>query len=96
MAARLAGDEFVVICPETSTDGLEALASSLEERLRQASIKASIGCGEREAADVDPQDLVERADAAMYRRKQSGGGRKERRGSRRARTKPLAGLAAAE
>ena len=70
MAARLGGDEFVVICPETPLEGLKILARSLEERLEEASIATSIGFTEREPADEDPEHFVERADAAMYRRKQ--------------------------
>jgi two-component system, cell cycle response regulator len=79
MAARLGGDEFVVLCPETPLPGLQTLASALEERLQQAAIKISVGFTEREPADEDPDAFVERADAAMYRRKQSTRTRKERR-----------------
>jgi diguanylate cyclase (GGDEF)-like protein len=71
MAARLGGDEFVVICPETPLEGLKVLARSLEERLQEASVATSIGYTEREPADEDPKHFVERADAAMYRHKQS-------------------------
>jgi diguanylate cyclase (GGDEF)-like protein len=94
MAARLAGDEFVVLCPETPTSGLKSLASALEKRLEESSIAASIGYAERKAGDLDPEDLVERADAAMYRRKQRTSGRKERRASRLGRVQSLAGAAA--
>jgi diguanylate cyclase (GGDEF)-like protein len=70
MAARLGGDEFVVICPETPLEGLKVLARSLEECLSETAIATSIGYTEREPADEDPEHFVERADAAMYRRKQ--------------------------
>jgi diguanylate cyclase (GGDEF)-like protein len=79
MAARLGGDEFVVICPETRLAGLEILARSLEELLSEASIATSIGYTEREPADGDPEHFVERADAAMYRRKQSARHNRKRR-----------------
>jgi diguanylate cyclase (GGDEF)-like protein len=79
MAARLGGDEFVVICPETPLAGLEMLARSLEELLSEASIATSIGYTEREPADGDPEHFVERADAAMYRRKQSARQHRKRR-----------------
>ncbi len=69
MAARLGGDEFVVLCPETYGEGLETLARSLEARLDEASIEASVGSAEREAGDDGPGDLIARADAEMYRRK---------------------------
>jgi diguanylate cyclase (GGDEF)-like protein len=94
MAARLGGDEFVVVCPETPLEGLKILARSLEERLAEVSIAASVGYTEREPADEDPEHFVERADAAMYRRKQSTGGHRERRTSRLASPQALLGAAA--
>jgi diguanylate cyclase (GGDEF)-like protein len=84
IAARLGGDEFVVLCCETPLGGVESLARSLEERLRQASIRTSVGFTEREPSDESPDDLVARADAAMYRRKQAM--RSVRRRTRRARS----------
>ena len=78
MAARLGGDEFVVICPETTVAGLESLAKSLEHRLREESIGASVGFSEREDTDGAPSDMVARADAAMYRRKQGARGHPDR------------------
>ena len=90
MAARLGGDEFVVICPETPAEGLKILAHSLEERLEEASIAISVGFTEREPADEDPEHFVERADAAMYRRKQSPRRPRERRAGLAA-PQPLAG-----
>jgi diguanylate cyclase (GGDEF)-like protein len=92
VAARLGGDEFVVLCPETSNEGLETLSKSLEEHLRQSSIKISVGFTEREPGDEEADDLVDRADAAMYRRKERARGRRERRASRLA---PVNALAAA-
>ena len=94
LAARLGGDEFVVICPETPLEGLKILARSLEERLGEASIATSIGFTEREPADADPEHFVERADAAMYRRKQSAPKHRERRAGRLAAPQPLLGAAA--
>jgi PleD family two-component response regulator len=49
---------------------MRALARSLEERLKAASIRTSVGFTQREPEDEGPEDLVARADAAMYRRKQ--------------------------
>jgi diguanylate cyclase (GGDEF)-like protein len=93
MAARLGGDEFVVLCPETSMPGLTALARSLEERLQEASIRSSIGFAEREAEDEDADDLVARADAAMYECKQRGKVKVERRHKKLSAAKPLASTA---
>jgi diguanylate cyclase (GGDEF)-like protein len=70
MAARFGGDEFVVLCPETDAPGMKALARSLEERLKAASIHTSVGFTQREPEDEGPEEFVDRADAAMYRRKQ--------------------------
>jgi diguanylate cyclase (GGDEF)-like protein len=79
VAARLGGDEFVVICPETSAESAQDHARLLEETLAEASIQSSIGVAEREAEDDGlPEYLVARADAAMYRCKQSSGGRERR------------------
>ena len=42
---------------------------ALEECLESLPVGASIGYAEREATDDSPLDLLERADAAMYRQK---------------------------
>jgi diguanylate cyclase (GGDEF)-like protein len=94
MAARLGGDEFVVICPETPLEGLKIVARSLEERLHEASIASSVGFTEREPSDENPEAFVERADAAMYRRKQSTRGHRQRKAGRLATPQPLLGAAA--
>jgi diguanylate cyclase (GGDEF)-like protein len=67
--ARLAGDEFVVLCPETPRHGLEQLGAKLTERLHQGGIAASVGWAQLVDRDVAPGDLLARADAAMYQDK---------------------------
>jgi diguanylate cyclase (GGDEF)-like protein len=67
--ARIGGDEFVVICPETSQDGLEVLARKLRHALAEHAIGASVGVAERESFDAGPEDLLARADEAMYAKK---------------------------
>jgi diguanylate cyclase (GGDEF)-like protein len=94
MPARLGGDEFVVICPETPLEGLKVVARSLEERLQEASIASSVGFTEREPSDENPDAFVERADAAMYRRKQSTRKHKKHRPGRLATPQPLLGAVA--
>jgi diguanylate cyclase (GGDEF)-like protein len=74
LAARYGGDEFAAICPETEDEGLESLALSLERCLAGLPVGASIGIAARRPADENPLDLLERADAAMYREKQSQNG----------------------
>jgi len=75
--ARWGGEEFAVIAPMTTEEG----AASLAEKLR--SIMAATHLGPKEAvtasfgvAELGPDDTVEtllqRADAALYRAKQSG------------------------
>jgi diguanylate cyclase (GGDEF)-like protein len=70
LAARLAGDEFVVLCPETAGDGLRRTAARLWEKLEARGIGVSVGRAELEGSDESPEDLVARADVAMYRHKQ--------------------------
>jgi diguanylate cyclase (GGDEF)-like protein len=79
MPARWGGDEFVVLCPETNGAGLKVLARSLEDRLKHAGITSSAGFAGRESGDLGPADLLARADASMYRRKQRERARPERR-----------------
>jgi diguanylate cyclase (GGDEF)-like protein len=71
-AARIGGDEFVVLCPETDYGGLVTVAESLERSLAHLEVDASIGFAAREASDERPADLLARADAAMYLRKRGG------------------------
>ena len=71
LAARLAGDEFVVLCPETRRPGLHHLATKLEQRLEHGGVRASIGWAELSDQDTRPEDLVARADEEMYRAKES-------------------------
>jgi diguanylate cyclase (GGDEF)-like protein len=89
MAARLAGDEFVVLCPETPGDGIERLGAKLTGRLEGAGIAASVGGAEAADSDIGPNDLLARADAAMYQEKA------RRRGSSRERSTARPGFAIA-
>jgi diguanylate cyclase (GGDEF)-like protein len=71
IVARIGGDEFVVICPETRAAGLERLARALEEDFEQLPVGISVGFAERESGDEQSADLLSRADAAMYRHKRA-------------------------
>lgn len=72
IVARMGGDEFVVICPETSGEGLERLAGALKEDFRRVQVGVSVGYTERQELDDGPDELLARADAAMYEHKRSG------------------------
>jgi diguanylate cyclase len=83
IAARMGGEEFAILLPETSVQGAAALA----EKIRLATSKVSIRRIDRNeyvgnvtlsvgVADAQPADtlesLVERADAALYTAKRGG------------------------
>ena len=82
LACRLGGEEFVVAMPDTDA----ALAMLVGERLRQkiagepfatgegvsVSVTVSIGMCALTSPDDTPEQLVKRADAALYRAKRDG------------------------
>lgn len=79
--ARVGGDEFVILAPETGSEGAEALASKLRDRIvgldhRYGDVKISLTCsfGVAELAEgmTSPQDLYQAADTALLRSKRSG------------------------
>jgi diguanylate cyclase (GGDEF)-like protein/PAS domain S-box-containing protein len=78
---RLGGDEFAIICEDTDEQSAVLVAAKilgeLRKPFRQAGeeheIGVSIGVAVSPPHDFD--DLVRRADGAMYRAKQLGGGR---------------------
>ena len=82
-AARVGGDEFVVLLPNlhAAEDALmvgrklmAALMQPLQFGQAQLAISASIGVAGFHDADTSAQDLVSRADAAMYAAKEAGRG----------------------
>lgn len=76
--ARLGGDEFAVLADSSVTASGEVLAERLRAAVAQvgrpAGVTASVGVAEVEPGD-DVEDLMHRADAAMYRAKTAGGNR---------------------
>ena len=82
IVGRWGGEEFLIICPETSL----ALVSTLAERYRVelerqdfgeiGQVTSSFGVAACEAGD-DVQRLIQRADQALYRAKESGRNRVE-------------------
>jgi diguanylate cyclase (GGDEF)-like protein len=76
--ARLGGDEFAVLADVSISFSGEMLAERLREAVARVGgstgITASVGVAEVQPGD-DVQDLMHRADAAMYRSKSDGGNR---------------------
>ena len=76
--ARLGGDEFAVLADVSAAFSGEQLAERLRGAVahvgRSAGVTASLGVAEVEPGD-DVEDLMHRADAAMYRSKTAGGNR---------------------
>jgi two-component system cell cycle response regulator len=80
--ARYGGEEFVILLPETALAGAVALAERIRERVAQRDFAEdgsglrttiSIGVTTLAADDVeDPEGVLTRADAALYRAKDAG------------------------
>ncbi|MEM7483002.1 MAG: GGDEF domain-containing protein [Acidobacteriota bacterium] len=79
--ARVGGDEFVVLSPETSAEGAVALASKLRERIASleyhycnftVSVTCSFGVAELSAGMTHREDLYGAADQALMRSKRGG------------------------
>ena len=83
LTARIGGEEFLVVMPETS----QSAASVVAERLRaniagqpfkvshevgQIDVTVSIGVSAARSTDETPEKLLERADVALYRSKNDG------------------------
>jgi diguanylate cyclase (GGDEF)-like protein/PAS domain S-box-containing protein len=98
MVARLGGDEFVIVVEDIRNDGqAEASTARFLDEVRRPvvlggariSLEASIGLVVADASDVDPDEILRRADSAMYEAKRSGRG-----GWRRFGAETAAGLGA--
>lgn len=81
VVARIGGEEFLVVCPDTEMHG----ALDCAERVRRAveahvisvadfkrPVTLSVGVASTEGGPVDVDDLLKRADAAVYEAKQTG------------------------
>lgn len=85
-AARVGGEEFFVVLPETEADGAFSVATNIENSLRQQGlpharslhgvVTCSIGVATGHPREGgSPAELIERADEALYQSKGSGRGR---------------------
>lgn len=79
--ARIGGEEFAVILPETDTQGAKILAERLREGVSRIRVPngaggfgftVSIGIADRIGDDDDIESILARADSAMYRAKEAG------------------------
>ena len=86
VVARFGGDEFVVACDvggsvltvaALAERLIEALARPIEVDGHELFVSASVGIVIADARDADADSLLRDADVAMYRAKESGGGRYE-------------------
>ncbi len=78
---RLGGDEFLVICPETSLEQAVVCAErvrraveAMQVRTRMLALKGSvsIGAAARDADTADAEALIKRADQGVYLAKERG------------------------
>jgi diguanylate cyclase (GGDEF)-like protein len=81
LAARLGGDEFALLLEDVDDLHAEQVAERLLESLvsvdvdgRRMAVGTSMGIASARAGAVDPDELMGRADGAMYRAKQAGKG----------------------
>ena len=78
LAARYGGEELVLLMPDTSVEGAATVGEGLRaavEQLRYGadSLSISVGCASaKPSVGIVAQDLVERADAELYRAKRAG------------------------
>jgi len=82
VAGRYGGEEMILIMPQNTTRGAAVLAERVREAIASATfettlgakltVTASFGVAEYQSDLEDPEDLVERADVALYAAKTAG------------------------
>ena len=82
VVARYGGDEFVVILPQTDPEGAMNIAERIRKRIEKATylrgmglsvhLTASLGVSTFPEMGRTRDELIHKADAAMYRVKESG------------------------
>lgn len=81
MLARVGGDEFAILCPETDAERANNLAAKIRDRVAgldytycnlQVNVTASLGVAQLGSGMRSVDDLYAAADEALYRSKSSG------------------------
>lgn len=82
IAGRYGGEEFTMVLPETDLDSTRELARRLKESIAELEfqaddgttfqVTASIGVSEYHSTDENHEDILKRADEALYRAKDRG------------------------
>ena len=81
LKCRYGGEEFLVLLPETPTEGAKRVADTLRRSLAEMQIDwknepvkvtASFGVTGALPSEIDAQAIIGRADAALYRAKDQG------------------------
>lgn len=83
LAARIGGEEFLLLCPETTAKGAQQQAEKLRHTIEQHAyphacsdvsnyLTVSIGGVTLEAGNYDPKEAIQRADDALYEAKRTG------------------------
>lgn len=84
--ARLGGDEFVLLCPALAKDedlgvicdrAMRAICEPLQDGPHDLTVTGSLGAVITSECSAEPEELLQRADAAMHAAKRSGGNRVE-------------------
>jgi two-component system chemotaxis family response regulator WspR len=81
VAGRIGGEEFAVMLPETAADGAEEVARRIVAECRkldiatpagQVKLSCSVGIAEATVVDATVEEVLRRADTALYDAKHSG------------------------
>jgi diguanylate cyclase (GGDEF)-like protein len=78
VVARYGGEEFVIMIPEAANDAAHILSERLRKNLSELkfenlpSVTVSLGIATFPHDGTDPEDLIKKADAAMYAAKRAG------------------------
>lgn len=83
LLVRFGGEEIVVVMPDTTEDVASFVAERIRSRVegsgfaiergsRQIPVTTSIGVAHLQTTDSSPEDILKRADAALYRAKAEG------------------------